>query len=314
MTLLADILPVVALALAGYLSAWRGWLHSDESAVLSKFTFTLAIPCLLFISLATAEIPAGTGGGLLVAYYTPVLLIYLLAAWLGWRLFACNAPQRSVLAMGAAYSNTTVIGIPLVVQTLGRDALVPLFLLIAVQNLFLFTAGTLVAEFGQGGRHSLRSELWNLGRQLLGSPITASLIAGVLYNLSGLALYAPVANTLGLIADAAIPLALFVLGTSLQRFRIQGAIAPALLMSVLKTVALPVLVWVFCFRLFALEPLWAHTALLASTLPTGISAYVFAVRYDTGHAMVAAGSLMTAVFSIVPVLIVLWLITGQNAQ
>ena len=312
MTLIADILPVIALALTGYLFAWRGWLRADEAAVLSRFTFTLAIPSLLFLSLATATIPADTGGSLLLAYYIPVLTIYLLAAWLGWRLFALDAPQRSVLAMGAAYSNTTVIGIPLVVQVLGRDALVPLFLLIAIQNLFLFTVGTLVAEFGQGGRHSLRSELFNLGRQLLSSPITASLFAGLIFNASGLPLHAPVAGTLQLIADAAIPLALFVLGTSLQRFRIGGAIRPALLMSGLKCMALPLLVWLFCFQLFAMDPLWAQTALLASALPTGISAYVFAVRYDTGHAMIAAGSLMTAILAIAPVLIVLWLITGQS--
>ncbi len=313
MSLIADIMPVIVLALTGYLFAWRGWLRPEEAVVLSRFTFTLAIPCLLFVSLATASIPAGTGGSLLLAYYIPVLTVYLLAAWLGWTLFSLDAPQRSVLAMGAAYSNTTVIGIPLAVQTLGREALVPLFLLIAVQNLFLFTVGTLVAEFGQGGRDTLRSELLNLGRQLLSSPITASLVAGILFNISGLPLHPPLAATLGWMADAAIPLALFVLGTSLQRFRIRGAMRPALLMSGLKCAVLPVLVWWFCFHLFELEPLWAHTALLAATLPTGISAYVFAVRYDTGHAMVAAGSLMTAIFSIVPALIVLWLITGPSA-
>lgn len=311
MTLLADILPVIVLTLAGYLAARRKWLRTDESATLSRFTFVLAIPCLLFLSLAKARIPVATGGGFLLAYYIPVLLVYLLAAALGWWLFRLDAPARSVLAMGSAYSNTTVIGIPLVVQTLGRDALVPLFLLIAVQNLFLFTAGTLVAEFGQGGRHSLRAELHNLIRQLLSSPITASLIAGVAWNVSGLMLPVPVEASLTLMADAAIPLALFVLGTSLQQFRIRGALTPALLMTGLKIIALPVLVWLFSFRLFELEPLWAHTALLASALPTGISAYVFAVRYDTGHALVAAGSLLTAVLGVVPVVLVLWLIAGS---
>lgn len=311
MTLLADILPVIVLTLAGYLAARWNWLRTGESATLSRFTFALAIPCLLFLSLATAHIPAATGGGFLLAYYAPVLLVYLLAAALGWWLFRLDAPTRSVLAMGAAYSNTTVIGIPLVVQTLGREALVPLFLLIAVQNLFLFTAGTLVAEFGQGGRHSLRAELRNLIRQLLSSPITASLIAGVAWNVTGLTLPSPAEASLALLADAAIPLALFVLGTSLQQFRIRGALAPALLMTGLKIVALPVLVWLFSFHLFELEPLWAHTALLASALPTGISAYVFAVRYDTGHSLVAAGSLLTAVLGVVPVVLVLWLITGS---
>jgi hypothetical protein len=55
-------------------------------------------------------------------------------------------------------------------------------------------------------------------------------------------------------------------------------------------------------------PIYSRAGMLASAMPVGVSAYVFANRYDTGHGTVAAGSLLSAICSVVSLSLVLVLI------
>lgn len=146
MELVAGIFPVLALALAGYLVARSGYLQAQETLALSKFTFNLIIPCLLFINMVHADIPDDFGINFLAAFYSVVLGVFLIAVLLARLCLQADASLQSVVAMATTYSNTTVVGIPLVMQTLGNDALLPLLLIIATQNLVLFSVGTIVAE------------------------------------------------------------------------------------------------------------------------------------------------------------------------
>ena len=143
MVLLEGIFPILALALTGYLVARSGYLKEAEYQAIARFTFNLIIPCLLFINMVHAEIPANFGVDFLLAFYLAVLVVYLAAMLVARHVFKADAPLQAVLAIGATYSNTTVVGIPLVLQTLGTDALLPLFMIIATQNLVLFSLGRL---------------------------------------------------------------------------------------------------------------------------------------------------------------------------
>ncbi len=307
MNLLATIFPILALALAGYVAARRHFLTLRDCETLSRFTFNLVIPCLLFINTANSDIPQGVGMNFLLAYFSATLLLYLLAMIIGRVLYAYSRREQAVFGMGAAYSNTTIVGIPLVLQTLGPDALLPLFLIIALQNLVLFTFGTLAAE-GDPDVSALLRTAGKLLKQLLSNPLTASLIAGLLFNLLEIPIWQPLHESVRLMSTAAIPLALFVLGTSLHQYRIAGEIGPALLMTVLKVMVLPCLVYLFAFHIFSINPAWATTAVLAACMPSGISAYVFAARYQACQATVAAGSLISTLVSLLPVLVVLALL------
>lgn len=307
MVLLEGIFPILALALTGYLVARSGYLKEAEYQAIARFTFNLIIPCLLFINMVHAEIPANFGVDFLLAFYLAVLVVYLAAMLVARHVFKADAPLQAVLAIGATYSNTTVVGIPLVLQTLGTDALLPLFMIIATQNLVLFSLGTVFAERQHFNIRALAGSLLRLARQLLSSPLTASLIAGLAFNLLGVGLYQPLDASLSLMSEAAIPTALFVLGTSLHQYQVGRQLPPALMMTALKLIALPVMVWITMYQLFDIDPLWAKTALLGSAMPVGISAYVFAVRYHTGQPAVAAASVISTLLSLIPLtLVLLW--------
>src|SRR5690606_18496310 len=104
--------------------------------------------------------------------------------------------------MGGAYSNVTVLGIPIVVEVLGDAAFVPMFIIISVHNLLLFAVGTVLAEYQRSAGADLRAHLLRTGREMLLNPISGSLLAGAAWNLLGLPLYAPLQNSLELLSRA----------------------------------------------------------------------------------------------------------------
>ena len=308
MGLLEGIFPVLALAFAGYVAARSGYLQVPETLALSRFTFNLIIPCLLFVNMVHADIPQNFGVNFLLAFYSAVLIVYVIAALVARFWLKADATLQSVFAMATTYSNTTVVGIPLVLQTLGSDALLPLFLIIATQNLVLFTTGTLVAEREHFDIRAILHSLVRLLRQLLGSPLTASLIAGLTFNLLDIPLYQPLDSSLTLMSEAAIPCALFVLGTTLHQYKVGQQMKPALMITGFKLIMLPLLMALSMLVVFDIDPLWAKTAILGASMPVGISAYVFSIRYNAGQAAVAAASVISTLVSLLPLTLVLLLV------
>lgn len=145
-------------------------------------------------------------------------------------------------------------------------------------------------------------------RQLLSSPLTASLIAGLVFNRLAIPLYAPLDASLTLMSEAAIPCALFILGTTLHQYKVGQQIKPALIITVMKVLVLPLLMAVSMLMIFDVDPLWAKTAILGAAMPVGISAYVFSIRYNSGQAAVAAASVISTVASLLPLTLILLLL------
>ena len=128
------VFPILLIPLAGFVTVKKGLLTQADGDSIAKFTFSFLIPALLFISMAQMKIPQDMNWNFLSAYYLAVLIVYLLGLGLGFLLFNFSPVEQSVFAIGASYSNTTVVGIPVCVYALGEDALLPLFVLVSIHN------------------------------------------------------------------------------------------------------------------------------------------------------------------------------------
>lgn len=299
------IFPVLIIALLGYAVASRGYLQQQECDAISKFVFTYLVPSLLFLATAEAEFPEAMPWEFLFAYYLAVLVIYFFGACLGRFAFGYIPTEQSVLGMGAAYSNATIIGIPVCSFALGEASLIPLFIIISVHNLALFTVGTLVAERNTLTLVSWRKDFAGLLSQLVTNPITGSLVAGGAFNYFNVPIYDPIEVSLSLMGSAAVPAALFVLGTSLYRYQIRGHIGAAMTMVALKVAVFPLLVWLLLFQVFTIDHLWAATALVTAAMPVGVSAYIFSQKYQVCEAPTATAIVVSTLGSVLTLGVVL---------
>jgi malonate transporter and related proteins len=311
MPVLSAIFPVVVIAAFGYAVRRFNWLIAANAEILERVAFNFLIPCLLFLGTATAAIPADMDWHFLFAFYLVVLLVYVLGMGVGALVFGYRIRELSVFGMSGSYSNVTVLGVPITLALLGDKALVPMFIIISIHNLLLFGFGTIVAESRSHDGRTLLAHLRRVLQDMVLNPISGSLLAGGLFNLLGFSLYAPLGVMLELLGKAAVPAAIFALGTALTRYHVRGELGVATLLVMLKLLVMPALMWMTMRFVFAVREDWMQTAVILSCMPAGISVYVFARRYQTGEAAAAAAIVLSSLAAVIPISFFSWLLGIQ---
>jgi predicted permease len=285
------VFPVFGLIAIGYAARGAGVVREATGEGLSDFVFVLGVPCLLFRTLAKADIPAIQPWGYWIAYFTGLAAAWVLAMLASRRLFGRTGAAPVVAGFAAAQSNTIFVGIPMILKAYGDAGAVPLGMLLAVHLPVTMTAATILVE-GRAASLSL------LARRLFSHPIIIGIILGSLVR-PVVGFVPEVLWTLvDLIAAAAVPCALISLGISMRRYGLESGLGLPLVLSVLKLGLHPLIVYVLATRVFDMPAHWSGVAVLFAACPCGINAYLFAERYKQGVADASSAIALSTMLSL----------------
>ena len=311
MSALFDVaLPFFALILCGYLALYRRLVAETAVQGLNGFVFYFALPALLFLNVATSPLEDLFDWRFFIAFYGVAAGLWLAATgFFRWR-FRLPVAEASVAGMGAIWTNSGYMGIPLLLTAIGPEAALPAVLALTFDN--LITAPVLIlileARTGRGATPlaTLRTVLQNLAR----NPLILAVFAGFAWNLGGASLPVPVANFAGLLGAAAAPCALFALGASLVGTQLAGARAEIATATAIKLVLHPLLMALVVLWLLPLRPDLAVATIVTASLPTGASVFVLAERYGVYARRASSIVLLTHALSVGTVTAVLVWATG----
>jgi malonate transporter len=297
---LAIVLPVFAVILLGY-GVGRTRLFGEEGVrALTTFCFYVAIPAVLFRAMARLDTGAGFDFGIVFAFYAAVLAAYALAMLAGRLLFGLALAEQALFAMAATYSNILLLGIPLVLTAFGERGAIPQSALLALQSVILIPLTSFIVEAARGAGAGARggglrvaATFATAALGIATNPIIVAMVAGFAWSRTGLGLDEIVERFLVFLGQAATPTALFALGASLTRFHIGGDLRQVGAIAAIKLLLLPALVYVCARHLFALEPLLVAVATITAAMPSGVNAFVLAMRYNLLVARVAAALIVT---------------------
>jgi malonate transporter len=310
MAILQAVLPVFAIAGLGYFIAARKLMSTRDIDGLSRFVFSIALPVLLFESMATSDAFLEPYWPFFLLFYGVSFFIFGFGLFVGRRAFSLSPAEQGLYGLGSSYSNLVLVGLPIIASGLGEAAVMPLLLLASVQNLLLFPLVSLVANADQ--RESrLAKRIVQSVRRVVTNPIVASLLLGMAFRLLSLQIPLLLATPIDLLGQAGIPSALFVLGASLHRYEATRLSREALTMVLIKMLLQPALVWVLATNVLYLEPLWVAVAVMAAGMPTGVNAYMLAEQMGTGQRTIAASIWVSTVFAILSQTALLAIFIGQ---
>ena len=299
--------PVLALGLIGYFATRFGFFLSTHRDGLSKYVFDFAVPMLLFSAIVELEPPEASTADLFITYYVPLVAIFTLGMIASWLVLQRSVIEAMVIGLGSCFSNTVLLGIPLIPRALGDDALFPLFLLISVHGITVFTAVTVIIEIARGRDAGLANLPKQVANGLIGNPLIVGLGLGFLWKLTDLGIHPVAADVFHLVATSVTPAALFVLGSSLASYSISGSLAPAVLVTTLKNAIHPLAVFILG-SLLGLETLWLSVATMLAAMPAGMNMYLFASRYHVSPPTATTSILISTISSIVTISIVIALL------
>lgn len=293
------IIPVFMLVLLGAIARRLQLIDAGGFKGLTSFVFNFAIPFSLFANLAGTTLPPTIPWSYFVTYFGAGITVYCIGLLVSRHVFGHPLAEATAFAFGSTFSNTALLGIPLVLGLWGEQGALPLFLVIAVHAAVFFPPSTLLIEVGLGGRPNIWGMIILIVQGLIRNPFVVALALGMLVAFLAIPLPEVITRFLELGAQAASPCALFAMGGALRlngphKIGIEVAVAV-----VFKMVLHPALVAVLAFFVFDLDPLWAKVAVTMAALPAGVNLFILADRYnvaiDRSAAIVAIGTAAAAV-------------------
>jgi predicted permease len=297
-TLVGVVAPIFGIMALGYLAVKSKGL--DEGAVrgLVLYVFNFAIPAMLFRSLSRMELPPDVEWSFLISFFGGAFTVYGLGVAAGRFWFRRTLADQAIFGMSSGFSNTVLMGIPILLTAYGPEATLPTFLIIGFHAPTLMPLTTGLIQLDRGGRSGLAKRIESVLRELFRNPIILALLLGFIANRVGVELWAPADRAIEMLGATAVPCALFTLGAALGSYPLTGDVPPAVLLMAVKLVVHPALVWILAVPVFGLEGIWVKVAVTMAAMPTGINAYLFGARYEAAPGVAARTIFLSTLISV----------------
>lgn len=303
---LSTVLPVFGIILFGFLTARFRLLPDGTGKGLADFVFNIAMPVLLFRTMATVGSSGVPAFGLLVGFFVANALVWLLTTVVTLRLLKRPLADAPAICMGACFGNTVMLGLPLGTAYFGEKGAAAIAVIVAMHAPVLWIAATIQQEWSlHEGKVDLGAKLKALTYDLITNPVVFGVLAGSLWRATGLGIAEIPDKMISLIAQAGIPGSLFALGMSLTRFEVRSGTPALVAITTLKLLVMPLTAWIISQYILGLPPLGVGVVTLLAACPTGANAFLFASRYERVVGSVSGAVAIGTALSIITISLLL---------
>lgn len=267
----------------------------------NAFAYYVALPALVFAS--TYDQPIGEVltarllGGIAVVIGTTAAL-----SWLVHRTVP-TAATRSVATSQSYHSNLGYLGLPVVAMTFGSVTTARASIVLGIGSLLQLLLTVTVLSTMNGSDVPLRRELAGVAT----NPIILTVALGLSASAIGLSLPSAPAAGIDLLGDAALPLALLVVGgaLTLEASSIDyGTVGVVVATKLLVMPAIALLVFV----LAGAEVETVRAGVVMFAMPTAVSTFVFASELGGDRDLASVNVVATTVGSVASLLVVVRLL------
>jgi len=296
--------PFFALVLCGYIAARRAFLPQAAIPGLNTFVLYFALPCMLYRFGASTPIAQLLDGSLMAVYALSALImvgftiVVTRNRRIGWN-------DASFGALVAAFPNTGFMGVPLLVTLLGPQAAGPAMVSIAVDLLLTSSLCIALSRLDSADEHGAARAARMALRGVMVNPLPWAMVLGGLSSAFAISLPGPIMATLGLLADAASPVALFTIGAVLARSQMNSVetiplkdYVPVALIKLVLHPLLVALVGLSAIQLgVPLQPFALTVIVLVAALPSASNVSLLAERFGANNGRIARIILVSTVLA-----------------
>lgn len=305
-TIINVALPIFAVILVGYLTGRIGVLGPASSEALNKYVYWIALPALLFFSMARIPVADLLNWNFLGAFFGSTLIIWVMGIAVGWLSGERGGPILVMQGMNASLANVGYMGIPLFVSAFGTENIAPSLLAVVMVSGISVPVAVIALELagGRASRGSLAA-LGDIGLALVKNPLLISAIGGLAMAITGVGLPAPIERLLEILGVSASPCALVAIGLFMASRPLNAGLLEVGWVSVLKLIWHPLICWWLIATVFPLDAYWSASAIILTALPTGTLTFVVAQQYSAYVERTSGIILVSTIVSVITLSLVM---------
>lgn len=292
------VLPVFAIILSGYACGRARVLGPASSEAINKFVYFVALPVLLFFSMARVVPSEIFNMPYLGAFGAGSIITMVIGIYFAKFVFKTRLAEQSMFGMVSIFGNTGYMGIPLCIVAFGEEGALPAIVATVFQSVIMIPVFAVLIESDLRGEKGLRAAL-EVTKSLTRNPLMVSSVAGIGWSFTGLPLPTPVETFCSILSGAAGPSALFAIGLFMVGKPLFHGFSEVGSVSMLKLFIHPLITWVFFVYVFDVEPLWQAVGILMAALPAGALCFVVAQNYNVYVQRTSAAILFSTIIAVV---------------
>jgi len=292
------ILPVFLVGGAG---AVVGRVTRLDSTLLTRIVLYLLVPALIFRSFYTSAVPSADV--LRVAAFVVILQAVLLAVSRGLgRLRGWDGDTQAAGSMMLAFANCGIYGLAVLQFAYGDAGF-------ALGVVYMLTSSMLQATLGVGiaaWHKGMRVRTW--AKQVVRVPWLYAFLIAVVFRHTGWGIPTGIYRGIDLLASAAIPVQLIVLGVQLARVPLRGIVRDSVWLTGAKLLIPPLLAWGLT-AILGVGGLLRSVLIVEASMPSAVNSLILAMHFDRKPELAASIVFLTTVLSLGTLTVVLSLLS-----
>jgi predicted permease len=300
MNFIIVVLPAFLILAIGYIGQKK--LKIDRKSV-STTALYLMSPFLAFRTFYTNKLS--------IEYlYIVLFCLTLCVTLLGLILFIgkvkkLQQPKVSAMVLSGVFMNSGNFGAPIILFAFGSVGFDYAVIMMVIQSLLMNTIGLYYAAKGSKETNNIKESLMKVVKM----PVIYGAALGLVFQVSGLIVPNFVIQAVELIADAAIPTVMLVLGMQLATLNRENMkIADVTSIVMIRIFVSPVLAYLIV-TMFSIEGLLAKILIFSAAMPTAANTTMYALQFETEPEFVSSSTFITTILSIITVPIMLMIVS-----
>lgn len=289
MTMLQVLLPIFAIFAIGYIGQKK---IGFDTKTLSTMALYLMSPVLVFRTFYQTEF--GITHLYMTLYTLLLCLVLILIVYLICFIKKYKTVEISGIVLASAFMNNGNYGVPIVLLIFGAVGLDYAVILMVIQQLVMCTVGVYYAAKGSPDSNGFKSSINAVKRM----PILYGALIGYFFQLVGIKMSEPLLQSINLVADAAIPTIMIILGMQLAKIQIKNLAKEKLTYSLSLRLALSPLIAYVITLFLPVDQMLKEIMIIMAAMPTAANTTMYALQFNTDPDFVSSATFLSTSLSL----------------
>jgi malonate transporter and related proteins len=212
--------PIFLIVVVGWILRKLGVIQETFIKHSIKFIFNVTLPILIFLKLAEADFDAIFDVGIITLVYICMFIVFILG-WAIAKVFIKKGNGRGVFIQGGFWPNNVIIGLALIVNVFGEDALskMVMILVFLIPLDYMLSVVALTVSDREGNRGEA---LFEMIKTIALNPVIIAAIGAISFSIIRIPIPNIIIDTGNYIAAITLPLALIGVGGTMKIKQLQN--------------------------------------------------------------------------------------------
>lgn len=286
--------PIFLIMCCGLLFRHLRLVDSSYVSTSNKLLFYFFLPIFLFVKTSESNLKNPINIKLVLGYYLSTLIIFF-TSFLFAKIKKYNTSKSGSFIQGAFRGNIGYIGLAIMARGYGDKGIFLASVLLAfLTPIINFLA--ILAFFIPRKNFITKDNLNILIKDILLNPIIISGSLGMMFNTFNLSMPDILHTTLSYISNVTLPLALFIIGASIQIPKYFNELYTPIFCNVFKLMIMPMVTY-FILKFCHVSGLELATGVIFAAAPTAVVTYIFASEFEGDTELAVLIVVVSVIFS-----------------